>query len=457
VKILNGARKRVAIVAAVALGFSVLAAGPASAITATPTTPTNPANDGACATDASAPFYANANEGLTIEAQPNASNVTGTTGGNDIPVTEVFQIWPVDNPSQITSYTLDSTLSGLEGQINVSASVLADGQTYAWDAQTQFGGQSSDWMAPCYVAIDNTPPSAAPTVISANYPANQLDQPGAPIQFTFGANGMSDVAGYSFAWLEYPSPGSPRPISDPFTGWAATVAAPTLGGSATVDLVPPFATGFASLYVSSMDRAGNSSPVTEYVFYLKPTTPSIKLQGPVPKFGTQTEFQLRANAGLEAQSPVTSFTVETLSDSGETTQTIPASDDGVAEFKPTIDSADESFIVSTTSADGWQSDTNWYFVNTAPTVSSTAYPENGNGGGSGVSGTFTFKPPVKGVVSYSYSFDWGSTYTTVQASPNGEAEITWTPPQSGFYDLNVYATTANGTQLLPYDYFFTVN
>lgn len=456
-KYLNGRHKRLAVIAAVALGFSVLAAGPASAITATPTTPTNPLNEGSCSTDASTPFYANTNGGLTIEAQPNATNVTGTTGGDYIPVTEVFQIWPVADPSQITSYTLDSTISGLEGQIHIPAGVFTDGQTYAWNAQTQFGGQSSDWMAPCYVAVDDTAPSAAPTVTSANYPAGQLDQPGTPIQVTFGANGMSDVAAYSFEWLGYPSPGVQSTISDPFTGWGATVAAPSLGGSTTVDLVPPLATGYASLYVLSMDRAGNASPVTEYAFYLRQTTPSITLQGPEPKFGQQTEFQLRADSALEAASPVTSFTVTTLTDTGQTTQTIPASGSGIAEFKPTIDSAYESFIVSTTSADGWQSSTNWYFVNTAPTVSSTVYPENGTGGGSGVPGTFTFKPPVKGVVSYSYSFDWGSTYTTVAASANGEAQISWTPPQSGFYDLNVYATTANGTQLLPYDYLFTVN
>lgn len=457
-KILHGTRTRtrVAVAVAAALGFSALTTGPASALTATPTTPTNPRNEGACATDVSAPFSVNANNGLTIEAQPNATDITGTTGGGEVTVTEVFQIWPIDNPSQVTAYTIPA-ITGLEGLVTVPGAVLADGQTYAWDAQTQFGGQSSAWMAPCYVAIDNTPPSVAPTITSANYPAGQLDQPGAPVQFTFGADGASDVAGYSFAWLEYPSPGVPGPISDPFTGWAATVAAPTLGGSVSVDLVPPAAWGYVTLYVSSMDRAGNSSPVTEYAFFLKQTTPSITLQGPLPKFGKQTEFQLSADPGLEAQSPVTGFTVTTLTDSGQTTETIPASEEGVAEFKPTIESADESFIVGTTSADGWRSETNWYFVNTAPTVTSTVYPENGSGGGSGVAGTFTFKPPVKGVVSYSYSFDWGSTYTTVEASPNGEAQITWAPPHSGFYDLDVYATTANGTQLLPYDYFFMVN
>jgi len=36
-------------------------------------------------------------------------------------------------------------------------------------------------------------------------------------------------------------------------------------------------------------------------------------------------------------------------------------------------------------------------------------------------------------------------------------ESAFTPDQSGFYDLNVYATTKDGLALTPYDYFFTVN
>jgi hypothetical protein len=46
---------------------------------------------------------------------------------------------------------------------------------------------------------------------------------------------------------------------------------------------------------------------------------------------------------------------------------------------------------------------------------------------------------------------------TVEARGNDTAEIHWTPTESGFYDIEVYATTKDGTQLAPYDYYFTVD
>lgn len=76
--------------------------------------------------------------------------------------------------------------------------------------------------------------------------------------------------------------------------------------------------------------------------------------------------------------------------------------------------------------------------------------------GAGVPGTFTFAPKVKGVASYTYSFNWGPA-TTVKAGAQGVAQISWTPSQSGWYDPEVCATTKDGIQLAPYDYYFTVN
>jgi hypothetical protein len=44
-----------------------------------------------------------------------------------------------------------------------------------------------------------------------------------------------------------------------------------------------------------------------------------------------------------------------------------------------------------------------------------------------------------------------------RAGGDGVAQISFTPDQSGFYDLEVYATTRDGLELTPYDYFFIVN
>ena len=72
----------------------------------------------------------------------------------------------------------------------------------------------------------------------------------------------------------------------------------------------------------------------------------------------------------------------------------------------------------------------------------------------GVPGTFTFTPKVEHLVSYTYSFNNGTPVTTGRGHA---ATISWTPDQSGFTDLEVYATTKDGLQLTPYDYFFTVS
>jgi hypothetical protein len=93
---------------------------------------------------------------------------------------------------------------------------------------------------------------------------------------------------------------------------------------------------------------------------------------------------------------------------------------------------------------------------TTPAVGSDVYPENQSGGGVGVPGTFTFSPKVGHIVSYTYSFDYGPP-VTVDARLGHAAKVTWAPDQSGFTDLQVYATTADGLQLEPYDYFFSVN
>jgi hypothetical protein len=73
-----------------------------------------------------------------------------------------------------------------------------------------------------------------------------------------------------------------------------------------------------------------------------------------------------------------------------------------------------------------------------------------------VPGTFTFSPKVDHVASYTYRFDYGPP-VTVNAGRGHAATVAWTPDQSDFHSLEVYATTADGLDLTPYDYFFTVN
>ena len=448
-----GRRVRAALVSLAALGLALAAASPALAAGGTPVTPTKLLNGGsACATDASAPLYYNAGDSLEIEGVPSDTSTSETT------LTEQFQLWPVSDPTQISSWSL-SAIAGYEGILNVPGSDFADGQTYAWQAETVADGTTSAWSAPCYVAIDETQPSNPPTVTSSNYLTGATDQAGAPIQVTFGANGVSDIVGYVFSWVgNLPGPVFNGALSDPFVGPAGSEPVSTLGGSATLDLVPSSPSDYMRLMVASVDRAGNESPATTYTIVTKGTVPTVTLDGRLPHYGTPTNYDLTPNAAIEAQSPVVGYDVMVVGDpSGQLNYTVPAAANGTAKTQVTLDSTSGEYLyISSVSADGWISDSTYYSINTAPTVSSNVYAENASSGGVGVTGTFTFAPPVTDVASYSYSFDYGTTQTTVKAH-DGKAELSWTPTATGSYDIEVYAILKDGTELFPYDYFFTVS
>jgi hypothetical protein len=451
----RGTRVRVALASGAAIGLALAAASPALADSATPVTPTKLLNGNqvACAADASAPLYYNTNEGFEIEGAPALSDGSLTS------VSIEYQLWPVGDPTDISSWSL-SGVTNYDVPLQVPSSDFTNGQTYAWDAATVADdGTTSAWSTPCYVAVDNTPPANAPTVTSTNYPAGTVVQAGAPIQLTFGANGVSDIVGYVFSWVGG-LPGSEfnGPLSDPFVGPAGSEPVSTLGGSATLDLVPSSPSDVMYLTVASVDRAGNESTATTYWIYTTSTAPTVTLQDKLPNYGTPSIYDLTPNAALEAQSPVVSYQVEVVGDpNGQLNYTVPAKKNGTAQTQVTLDStAGEWLQVSSVSADGWVSDSSEYVINTAPTVSSNVYAENGTSGGVGVASTFTFAPPVKDVASYSYSFDYGTTQTIVKAH-GGTAQLSWTPTASGSYDIEVYAILKDGTELYPYDYFFNVN
>lgn len=452
---------RLILIVIAALGLALITGPTAFAATAPPA-PIDLFNAyQACSADMSSPTFLSSDGGILIEALDQDTNASDTPF-----ITENFQIWPVTDSTQITTLTDSYVEPGYEGTFAVPASDVSDGQTYAWEAQATGASGTSAWSAPCYFTVEDTPPANVPTVTSSNYPTGQADQGGAPIQFTFGANGDSDVAGYEFSWsTPLPVPGVatigqygvPSPI-DPYTDSAHFAQASTLGGSATASLVPPTGGGLMILYVTSLDQAYNASSITTYTFDVSSTAPTIAPRDSNPSFDQRETFHLVPNAGLQAASPVVSYTV-TFDGNTEQTVTVKAKADGTANVSFKLNGPGGDFMyVTSTSADGWVTDNAFWSVSfdTMPTVSSNVYPENESSGGVGTPGTFTFAPPVKGIVSYTYSFNFG-TPITVKAGRDGLASITWTPDQSGFYDLDVYATTRDGIQLLPYDYDFTVN
>jgi len=441
------------------LGAMLALTSPVRAATA-PSTPIDLFNAyRACSTDANAPTYLTGRGGTQIEGL-----VTDPSGPGS-QLTEQFEVWPVSDPTQITSLSNLYITSGYEASVQVPASALSDGQTYAWQAQGVSAGGSSDWSAPCYFTVDNTAPSTVPTVTSSNYLPGQPNQGGAPVELTFNANGDSDVEGFVFSWTgDFPVAGGanigaygiPQPI-DPYQDADYFAKASALGGSTTVKLMPPHG-GFLVLTVASLDRAYNRSQTTTYSFLVSDTSPTLTQLTRHPQYDKPARFALQANPGLQAASPVVGYTVQFYGDTQKTID-LKATPDGRAWFQVTLDSTTADAIwVTSTSQDGWVSDAAYLYIpmDTTPTVSSNVYPENQSSGGVGTPGTFAFAPKVDDVASYTYSFNYGPPIT-VKAGAHGVARITWTPTQSGFVVLYVYATTRSGVQLTSYNYRFTVN
>ncbi|MFF8679335.1 hypothetical protein ACF07F_15625 [Streptomyces sp. NPDC015237] len=459
-----GARARTVLAALGALGLALAgAATPAQADGGTLTTPTHLFNGYRhCSTDADRPSYRSAREGLIVQGIP---GVTENTGGSRVGVR--FQMWPVADPSNITTVTREYATPGFEAAATLPAGALADGQSYAWQAQTVAGEAASDWTTPCYVTVDNSKPTKAPTITSSNYAAETWNEGGEPVEFTLKANGDTDVEGFVFSWQSvFPVIGTsigeygiPQPV-DPYATTEYRIRADRLGGSATLSLVPPNASGPMTLWVRSLDRAYNASDIARYDFSINSTAPRVSSAVPRPEFGQPTEFTFRPDPELQAKSPVVSYSVKTIGGRTDRTFDITARSDGTATTELALEGLfGENLRVTSKSANGWVSDEAWWGISydTTPTVSSETYQEDGSGGGVGVPGTFTFAPKVKDVVSYTYTFNNGDPEITVPAGSDHHASIEWTPATDGWHDLTVYATTRSGLQLAPYDYFFTVN
>jgi hypothetical protein len=174
---------------------------------------------------------------------------------------ETAREWPLSEP----------TGSGQIAQVNLAD--LADGQSYVWAGRAvDDSGATGAWTR-CEFTVDITRPNPAPTVVSADgiYLADDawhggVDVPGS---FTVSANGVADVTGFVYGF------------ADPPTTYLPASAA---GGSATVEFTPRDY-GMHTLFVQSVDRAGNRSDRVEYTF------------GVAQGDGTVVRWQMREGAG----------------------------------------------------------------------------------------------------------------------------------------------------------------
>ncbi len=175
-----------------------------------------------------------------------------------------------------------------------SEGTLTSGDSYEFDTYTTnvlaSGDKSSARSSPTSSMYDFTdlssPPSAAPTISSFDYPSGQWGQPaGAPGVFTVGTNGDSDIAGFAYSF-DGGSGSEPVPdttdcsyLSDGGLGTSANADgggnssgefALEQGSSAQIEVPSDLAAGRHTLYVRSFDYAHNASPEAAYTFYVAP-------------------------------------------------------------------------------------------------------------------------------------------------------------------------------------------
>ncbi|WP_156076934.1 hypothetical protein [Saccharothrix sp. NRRL B-16314] len=134
---------------------------------------------------------------------------------------------------------------------------------------------------------------------------------------------------------------------------------------------------------------------------------------------------------------------------GEPEVSVPAAPDGslTFEYTPTVAGEVTVLVASVNGAgirSGW-GESGVYADAPAPTVTSAEYPGYPEGGGPGVTGTFTFSSPYLPVVSYRYAFAGGAEQA-VPAGDEGTASVQWTPTNPGFHSVRVRGVTATGVE-----------
>lgn len=220
-----------------------------------PNAPTDPKTDGrACATGSNRPVLGTATPTLS-------ALVTDPDPETDM----TLQVdWHAVRPDgsrvdpKLGTATQGSLASGTRGQVTLPA--LAQG-TYTWRTDAHDGTDSApDNNVWCEFTVDTVAPNV-PGVSSPVYKedGNFHGSIGHTADFTFSANGSTDVKKYLYGWETPPT---------------TEVAAPSPGASVTIPLTPPPVPGSAdptrggllTLYVRSADQAENRSPIRAYAF-----------------------------------------------------------------------------------------------------------------------------------------------------------------------------------------------
>ena len=209
--------------------------------------------DKGCVTGASRPFLPNDKPLLVANAtDPDSENISVRFELTDVTTGKVVQT-TTDGPK---AYQASGKNVDYKAQVSPD---MMHGHTYKWRAIAKDDRlESLTWSDWCEYSVDREFPNAAPAVSSADFPVDAaFKKPGELGKVTFSANGVKDsVYGNDVDFYEWAiGDDNPRNKAD----------ATTTGGDAQAEIAAS-TFGPNVLYVRSVDRAGNRSNVTRYVF-----------------------------------------------------------------------------------------------------------------------------------------------------------------------------------------------
>lgn len=207
-----------------------------------------------CVAGANRPFLWNDQPTLVVNAKdPDSENISVNFALTDTATAKTYEA--KIGPKAHT----DGNGKAVDFKVNAGAP-LVHGHTYKWHARSNDGKLDSlsfsDW---CEYSADGERPDAVPAVSSTDFPTDAANKkPGELGKVVFSANGNSDsVYGNDVAYYEW-AIGNDNPTNKAVPA--------TLGGDAEATNVSAVAFGPNVLYARSVDRAGNRSELTRYVF-----------------------------------------------------------------------------------------------------------------------------------------------------------------------------------------------
>lgn len=215
---------------------------------------------------------------VTASSTPTLKVASTDPDGGSVATT--FELWNAAHTTLLQTVTKPAAASGTAISY-VPSVALTNGTTYAWRARASDGTDTGAWSNWFSFTVDKTAPNA-PTVSSAGFPAGQWSgTDGASGTWSLGNGGSTDVIGY-YTGLDQTPPAS-----------YATSSSLTL---------PNLRQGQHTLYVQSVDAAGNRSSVVPYAFNVG--------DGAItsPATGERTASQFTLGGLTKAAGPYTGWT-----------------------------------------------------------------------------------------------------------------------------------------------------